>query len=63
LKDPDLKDWLKQAVITCGNEELIRINTVISRGSSQKIFKKSGFNFFTNLLVFAVSQTWQHNLS
>jgi len=34
-----------------------------SQLSSQKISKISGFNFFTNLLVFAVSQTWQHNLS
>jgi len=34
-----------------------------SQLSSQKIFKKSGFNFFTHLLVFTVSQTWQHNLS
>jgi len=37
--------------------------TVIFRLSSQKVFKKSGFNFFTDLFVFAVSQTWQHNLS
>jgi len=34
-----------------------------SQLSLQTIFKKSGFNFLTNLLVFAVSQTWQHNLS
>jgi len=30
-----------------------------SQLSSHKIMKKSGFNFFSNLMVFTVNQTWQ----
>jgi len=34
-------------------------HTVIPQLSSHKIMKKSGFNIFSNLLVFTANQTWQ----
>jgi len=44
--------------ITAPTSASTELCTVISHLSLQKIFKKSGFNFFTKLLVFAVSQTY-----
>jgi len=47
--------FLAYQVILCFDRWYPKQNTVISQLSSHKIMKKSGFKFFSNLLVFTAN--------
>ena len=69
LEANSLIPFLREVIHSWFKAIILKVGTRLQRydwtrtTSSHPFAKKSGFNFFTNLLAFAVSQTRQHNLS